>query len=90
MARAEVTVAERDDKPVTLTLPLAAAAPDSVATSPPPDSAPAPAAAPQSHTARTIAIAGFATAGVGIVVGSITGLLSIAKTSSVKVKCDGN
>jgi hypothetical protein len=85
-ARAEVTVAEREDKPVTLTLP----APASEASDPRPPATDAAPPRSQSHTARTIGIVGFGAGGVGLIVGSITGLLSIQKTNALKGGCDGN
>ena len=85
-ARAEVTLAEREDRPVTLTLhPVA---PEPAASAPPP-AEPAP-PRPRSRPARAIAIAGFGAGGAGLVAGSIAGFISIQKTSALKGTCDGN
>jgi hypothetical protein len=63
------------------------------ATSPEPsDAAPGDAPPPgaPSHPMRTIAWTGVAVAGAGVVVGSITGLLSLSHASDAKAICDGD
>jgi hypothetical protein len=84
-ARAEVAVAEREDKPVTLTLPSVPAEKETADEAAPPVAAP-----PPSHTARTIGVVGFGVGGAGLVVGAVTGLLSLQKTNALKSACDGN
>jgi hypothetical protein len=87
-AKQEVDLAERDTKTVELVLPAQEAAPPAAA---------APEAPPEqpsggSGASKVMVIGGFGLAGVGIVVGSITGILSLSKTSSIKSSsaCEGN
>lgn len=89
---AEIVLAEKDTKSVALDLP----APEAAATTSD-NPAPAPQEEPSSSTERSGAskamlIGGFGVAGVGLIVGSITGALSLAKTSSIKGSsaCVGN
>ena len=89
-AQAEVDVAERETKGVIVELPDAATTP--------PATVLAPAPSPDDHKSATpsdqpkkkfpvLAVAGFAVGAVGIAVGSVTGLMSISKTSSLKDQC---
>jgi hypothetical protein len=85
-ARAEVTLAEGENRSVTLTLPplpVASASVASFATEP-------EAQKPGSHGSSVLAIAGFTTAGAGLAVGSLSGLFSMQKTSALKGVCDGD
>ena len=89
-AQAEVDVAEHETKGVIVELPDAAATPppDVVASAPNPDEHKS--AAPSEHAKKkfpVLAVAGFAVGAVGIAVGSVTGLMSISKTSSLKDQC---
>jgi hypothetical protein len=85
-ARAEVDVAERETKSVTLTLRAIAA---TTLQPSPGEPLPPPAGEPP-RTMRTLAIAGFAVGGAALAAGAITGLMSIQKTSTVKAACNGN
>jgi hypothetical protein len=87
-AKQEIDVAERDTKTVELELPAQAAAPAEAAATP----EAAPEAAGGSSTPKIMVIGGFGLAGVGVVVGSITGILSLSKTNSIKSSpaCEGN
>ena len=87
-AKQEIDLAERDTKSVTLELPAQdAAAASEAATSDEP-------AEPQerSTTSKVLVIGGFGLAGVGLVVGSITGAMSLSKTNGIKSspECAGN
>jgi hypothetical protein len=85
-ARAEVTLAEGENKSVTLTLPpMPADASQAAASSAAPDDS-----KPEAHVARTIAIVGFSVGGLGLAVGSISGLFSMQKTSALKGTCNGD
>jgi hypothetical protein len=87
----EVTLQEKEEKTVPVTLQ---AAPRSVAAAPaaPASSSaqPDPGAAPPAEKSSTLVYVGFGVGGVGILVGTITGLMSMSKTSGVKDKCSGN
>jgi len=86
----EVTVREREKRDVTLDLGSAGLSPDSLATSPGPAS-PEPLAPPSSSAAspqtgpwRPLAFTGLGVGAAGILVGSITGILSISKANAAK------
>jgi hypothetical protein len=89
--KAEVDIAERESKDVTLTLQAGAAAATTEPTAT--DTATAeqpPPPAGRSGASKAMIIGGFGLAGVGVIVGSITGIISMSKTSSVKSTCTGN
>ena len=81
----EVVLDERATKTVTIELPASAPA-DPAAT----PIAESPATDAHPHTMRTLAYVGFGVAIAGAAAGTITGLMSLSKTSSVKQSCDGN
>ena len=74
--REEITLAEREQKTVTLDL------------KPPPPSPP-PEPPPSNAVAKPLIYGGFALAIVGVGVGSATGLMSIARVNDVKPQCEG-
>ena len=80
--RGEVVLEERATKTVTIQLTGAPTA--DVSTEAP------PAAPADSHTMRTLAYVGFGLAIAGGAAGSITGLMSLSKTSAVKQSCTDN
>lgn len=87
-AQAEVDVAEHETKGVVVELPESAAPPPVAAV--PAPSMPSHASTPSDHPKKkfpVLAVAGFAVGAVGIAVGSVTGLMSISKTSSLKDEC---
>ena len=100
----DVTVRERDKKEIVLDFsapaPVAVGAtpgaadtttPDLTAsTSPPPPQADTADTTPSSVPWKTIEIAGFGVGAVGIIVGSITGIMSISDTNSAKAFCNSN
>ena len=90
-ARAEVDLAERDAKTISLALPAESAAtpPVEASVNPEPPAATRP-EEPHPHTARTIALASFGVSAVGLAVGAVTGIMSIQKTNQLKSACDGN
>lgn len=78
--RVEVDVRERETKPVAVEL-----APPAVA------AAPAPAVEPPSDKkSHTLTYVAFGVGAAGLVVGSITGLMSISKTGGLKDQCPSN
>ncbi len=79
-ARAEVSIAERETKTVTLTLSPSTDASNVTEPS-------APAASGHSHA---LLFTGIAVAGAGVAVGTITGVMSLSKTSAIKQSCAGN
>lgn len=84
-ARSELEIAESAEERVTLKLtPAAAASPSGVPSTPPEQDVPAPGGT------SPLVYVGFGVGAAGIVVGSVTGILSLSKTSSVKDQCDGN
>jgi len=92
----EVDVAEKETKTVTVTLPAqqapAAAAPASepaTAEAPPP---PPAQPAGRSGTSKVLMFGGFGLAGVGVVAGTVTGILTMSKTNGIKNSpwCSGN
>jgi hypothetical protein len=80
-AKQEVDLAEQETKSVALELPaqdaVATTAPAGDATHEEPQSG-------RSTASKVLLVGGFGAAGVGLIVGSITGALSLSKTSSVK------
>jgi hypothetical protein len=88
----EVDLAEQESKTIAITL---AAGEGAAATS---DAAPepAPAAAEEpsgrSPLSKALVLGGFGVAGVGVVVGTVTGILSLSKTGSIKGSsaCEGS
>lgn len=90
-----VTVGEGETQEVTLELtPPPPPPPEPAAPPPEPARAPPPPPEPVEEPRRTLSpwvVGGFGTAAVGIVLGSITGGLSLAKTSDAKSRyCDGS
>ena len=88
----EVDVAERESKDVALDLTGASAAATTTATTPTDTGTPEQPPPPQgrSGASKAMIFGGFGLAGVGVIVGSITGVISMTKTSSVKQSCVGN
>ena len=88
----ELDVAEQDAKAVEIVLPpqMAASSDSSSDTAATPAAEPAPAGRSPASTA--LLIGGFGLAGVGLVAGSVTGILSLSKTSAIKTsaECSGN
>jgi hypothetical protein len=78
----EVDVAEKEQKQVVVELPTQPAA-ETADTQPPADAAPATTSG-KSGTSKALMIGGFAVGGAGLVVGAITGFLTMSKTSSIK------
>jgi hypothetical protein len=94
---AAVDVVERDRRDVTLRLVVddgSAGAPPALPTpAAAPSTAPAPESAAPTASSRgipTLAWIGFGVAGVGVVVGSVTGIMSISDKSSIQSQCFGN
>ncbi|MCA9647402.1 MAG: hypothetical protein KC492_42220, partial [Myxococcales bacterium] len=81
--------------PAAVTAPVA---PPVEPAAPPPTPAPGPVAPPPLSDpqadggggSNTLAIVGFTLAGVGVVVGGVTGIMSATKTSDIKNDCEGN
>lgn len=73
--REEITLAEREQKTVTLDLK--------------PPRSPPPEPPPSNGIAKPLIYGGFALAIVGVGVGSATGLMSIARVNDVKPQCEG-
>jgi hypothetical protein len=86
-ARAEVDLAERDTKTVSLALP---AEPAESKAAPAANADSESATHESSHTAGTIALASFGVGAVGLAVGAVTGIMSIQKTNQLKSACAGN
>jgi hypothetical protein len=86
----DVTVREREKRDVTLDLGSARLTPDSLATSPglaspePPGPSGSKAASPPSGPWRPLAFTGLGVGAAGILLGSITGILSISKANAAK------
>lgn len=93
LARVELTVPERDNQVVKLTPgPRVAAAPASSSAPPPATTAATTARPPASEDKPPRAKSllepiGFGVGGAMLVLGAVTGYLSMSKTSSIKVKC---
>jgi len=87
-AQAEVDVKEKEAKGVLVELPtIAAVTPIAKTTNePPPSSATTPDAAPKKKF-PVLSIVGFGVGVAGLAVGSVTGLMSLSKTSSLKDQC---
>jgi hypothetical protein len=81
-AKQEVDVAEKEQKQVAVELPPQPAA-DATDTQAPADT-PSPAPSGKSGASKALMIGGFSVGAAGLVVGTITGLLSMSKTSSIK------
>lgn len=75
--REEITLAEREQKTVSLDL------------KPPPAPAAPPEPPSSSGIAKPLVYGGFALAIVGVGVGSVTGLMSISRVNDVKPQCEG-
>ena len=91
--RVEMDLAERDAKEVELVLPTAT--PHVVSVAPPSDKRPSPqvltAAEPRRErttTANVLVYGGFGLATAGLVVGGITGAMTLSKASDVKAQCE--
>jgi hypothetical protein len=88
--RQEVDLAERDAKDVTVELlsPEGAtpATTEAAGGSQPTEEPPAE----RSTASKVMIWGGFGVAGAGLVVGSITGMLTLSKTNSIKSNCNGN
>jgi hypothetical protein len=77
----EVDIAEKETKEVTIELPAQEAAPPA----PPPDeSKPAEQPAESSRGNKVMIWGGFGLAAVGVVAGSVTGIMALSKASSIK------
>jgi hypothetical protein len=92
----EVDLAEKESKQVTIELPAQSAAPPAsveptgtATEGPPPDETPP--ASERSGASKAMIWGGFGLAGAGVIAGSITGLLAMSQTSSVKSssQCSG-
>lgn len=80
----EVNLAEKEQKQVVIELPAAAAATTGGGAT---TETPAEAEPPETHKSggsKVLMFGGFGLAGAGVIVGSITGILSMSKTSSIK------
>lgn len=87
---ADVELIEGEDKEIALDM---TGAPED-ATPPPPDQPPTKPEVPETPPppakgTSPLVYAGFGVAGVGIVVGSVTGLLAMSKTNAAKEDCEG-
>jgi hypothetical protein len=80
-AKVEVDVGEAEQKSIPLELKEPAA--------PVPPEQPKPLAAP-ARPGKPLMIGGFAVGALGLVVGSVAGLVSLSKTSSIKSGCSGH
>jgi hypothetical protein len=82
-AHAELDLAERELRTISLALPAEEA--------PPPVAAAEPASGSEPHdpprVARAIAITGFGVGAAGLAVGAVAGLMSIQKTNALKATC---
>jgi len=85
-AKQEIDLAEKDQKQLTVELPAGAAVvpPTTGTTTTTPETPPEPEATHKSGGSKVLMIGGFGLAGAGVVVGSITGILSMSKTNSIK------
>jgi hypothetical protein len=95
-AETTVDLKEGETRDVELKLVLTSGTTPAVVVPPPTPATPAaeqPALTPETHAAsggwNPLVYAGFGTAVAGVAVGSVTGLLSLSKASSVKSACDG-
>ena len=93
-SEAAVDVVERDRRDVTLRLVVdgsaGAPAPPPPAAGPSAPTPESPAAPAPSRGIPTLAWIGFGVAGVGVVVGSVTGIMSISDKGSIQGQCFGN
>jgi hypothetical protein len=95
--REEVDVAEKESKTVTVALPAQEAAapappaPEQETTEKPPPATEQPAAG-RSGASKALMFGGFGLAGAGLIAGTVTGILSMSQTSSIKSSpaCSGN
>jgi len=88
----EVELRERDAKTVVVELAAPAPPPAATETAAPATETPkdtAPAAPPPSHS-YALTYAAFGVGGVGVLVGSVTGVMSLTKSSSLKDQCPDN
>ncbi|MEO8875738.1 MAG: hypothetical protein ABI461_09145, partial [Polyangiaceae bacterium] len=91
-AKVEVDVKEKDVKGVVVELPTVAAA-SLVAVTAPQQPPPSSATAPDEHPKKkfpVLSIVGFGVGVAGVAVGTVTGLMSLSKTSSLKDQCPNN
>ena len=79
-SQAEVTLAEGEARELDVMVPAAAAIP-------PPIAPPAYVPPPPEKTRSPLVYAGFGTAAVGLVVGTVTGILTLSKTSTLDSAC---
>jgi hypothetical protein len=82
----EIDLAEKDKKQITIDLPEAVAAPPATGGAATSSETPVEAEQPshKSGGSKALMIGGFGLAGAGLVAGSITGILSMTRTSSIK------
>lgn len=87
----EIDIREREKKELTIELkPIATATPAPTPIETPAETPPPPPAPEPKHTMRTLAFVGFGVGGVGIVAGTITGLLTMSAKSSALNGCRDN
>lgn len=93
----EVDVAEKETKTVTVTLPAQEAPAPTTPAAPEPDTTRAPPPAPEqpagrSGTSKGLMFGGFGLAGAGVIAGTVTGILSMSQTNTIKSSpaCSGN
>jgi hypothetical protein len=85
--KAEVDVREGEQKPVEVTL-ASTAPPETAAPTPPAPTEPeTPEPATRSHSPTALTWVGVGVAGAGVIAGSVTGFLSLSKTSSLNSAC---
>jgi hypothetical protein len=85
-AKQEADVAEKESKDVTLAL-VASTGTDDTTTPPPGPGPDTPPDVPPPSNSHTLAYVGFGVAGAGVIVGTITGILTFSKKSSAKSGC---
>jgi len=83
-SRAEVTVAEGQSAEVSIDAPVTAS-PDPTPPEPPPPPAESP-----SRSSKVLVYGGFGAAALGIAVGTVTGLMTLSKASSLDEVCNGD
>ena len=92
-AKQEIDLAEKDQKQLTVELPAAAAVvPTTGGAATTPETPPEPEVTHKSGGSKVLMFGGFGLAGAGVIVGSITGVLSMSKTNTIKSSpyCSGN
>jgi len=96
---ATVDVKEGEQKEVQITLSAAAKGGDTGAETPPPEGEtppptqaehPSEPSGPTSHSPTVLTYAGIGAGGAGLILGGITGLMSMSKTSGLKKECPGD